>query len=387
MAQTAPSTRNINKIGDEPLLEEGVAVSTCTVYQGTPPTTFIKTRTVEILKANPWLTSKWRGKNISYESEINMTIDDLSNNGTYFQETSLDLTSAFENYILLNETLAPLLACNGKVLKSKKPSPSGGIKTPFRVSIVNITHDTDKWALCVSVNHTLADGATFYRIYSMLNSSNPVVSLNPVRPASKAFRETQKKIVGKKEASIFSRTGVLLSVIAHMITDVMKGKKREVLFSGINNDYIENEKRKREANVQFISKNDVITCAILRDFFKPVVGMMEVNLRGRCAEFTNDHAGNYTVMLPLMKPDFASPSLIRKCYNDETIKRAGGGKMPGFSKMWRSKSSFAALTSEYFTFVFHFVVMSLSPPFSFSPPFHRQIGHLCMPTFSSKTVS
>ena len=64
----------IERQGDEDgPLEGGVAVSSLTLYNctGELPIEFLKQRISEILQANPWLASVWRGKKLLYPKEIN----------------------------------------------------------------------------------------------------------------------------------------------------------------------------------------------------------------------------------------------------------------------------------------------------------------------------
>ena len=57
------------------------------------------------------------------------------------------------------------------------------------------------FALIVSMNHTLGDGHTYYKLYGMLSADTDIEVLNPVRVAG--FEEAKTEVIGEKENAMF----------------------------------------------------------------------------------------------------------------------------------------------------------------------------------------
>ena len=61
------------------------------------------------------------------------------------------------------------------------------------------------FALVVSMNHTVGDGHTYYRLYAMLDADTEVEALDPIRVAG--FEEAKTDVVGEDESAFFTSAG------------------------------------------------------------------------------------------------------------------------------------------------------------------------------------
>jgi hypothetical protein len=86
----------------------------------------------------------------------------------------------------------------------------------FKVAIVPLEASTEStgpaplesrvtlsgFALIVSMNHTMGDGHTYYRLYGMLDACHEVEALDPVRVPG--FEEAKTEIIGEDESAMLS---------------------------------------------------------------------------------------------------------------------------------------------------------------------------------------
>jgi hypothetical protein len=341
----ATDLASIDRQGDETFsLEQGVAVSAVTFFKGECDVEFIKKRTGQVLQANPWLAATWRKKmfhktQLLYPKEIGGDAIQ-SRLDKHFLQVEINEPSWEEDYLKLMKALAPYLCKNGAQLLNNKNAKD----VPFRVVVVTNTANGQggKFLLLVSINHTLADGATFYKICAMLSEDGAVQALDPVRLGPVAFRDLADETMGKEARKLASKFWLTLNIIGSIISDAKRGKRREVLLSYVDKDFIRKEKERAaaEGKVSFVSTNDILTSLVLgKQVFQADIGLFEVDLRGRLPSCPTNKAGNYSLLLPVTAADVESPSLIRQSLVQGppfTLKRPATDGQP-FKRLYRSK--------------------------------------------------
>lgn len=67
------------------------------------------------------------------------------------------------------------------------------------------------FALVVSMNHTVGDGHTYYRLYAMLDADTEVEALDPIRVAG--FEEARTDVIGEDESAFFTSAGLGLGIM------------------------------------------------------------------------------------------------------------------------------------------------------------------------------
>jgi hypothetical protein len=265
-------------------------ISTVTYYNGKLPIEFLKNRTFEILKANPWLASKLvtvvKGVVAVYPPSEEIDIDAFFKvahvptlkNGTSFEDAS-QLLYAYQ-------------VRKGKDCIDKD-------EALFKVSVIT-TDDPHENMLVVSLSHTLGDGFTFYKIYSMFEKKPTAMIVQRVE----TFNEDLKKTMGPDTTNFMLSPGTIIGIVSN----VASAKHYPIRNKDVDKELIEKEKQKYFNGTDFVSTNDVITSWAF-NMTECRYGMMALNLRNRVKSVTNDHAGNYEGSL-IFKPDY-SPLTIR----------------------------------------------------------------------------
>ena len=144
-------------------------MTTVTLHEGDTPVEFLRYRIAMILEKNLWLTSRLVKRN---------TTDGV---------VSLAYNKTIE--------LEPVVQGGGCSDRNRRTRRRSG----------------HSFALVVSMNHTLGDGHTYYKLYSMLSADAEVEALNPVRVAD--FEEAKTEIIGEKENSMFTSAGLGLGIM------------------------------------------------------------------------------------------------------------------------------------------------------------------------------
>jgi hypothetical protein len=363
LQMSAAGLVEIERQGDEVGLLEGFsAVSTFTLYETGEdgvPTSWLRERTGEILVANPWLAAVWRKKQLLYPASI--TPDHLASIlDLHFYKAEMDLSDGGEvvgDYLQLMKGCQKHLVKSGDAMQKAKPGD-----VPFKVVLLHkegVEGESEKgpkrFALLVSINHTLADGATFYNIYRMLSQDATVASLNRKGMGKAAFRDAMDVTLGSQERRLPSRASIACNMIGAVISDLWRGQKREALLCEVDPAYLERCKREHrehsknntdthinthdthintsdtsdthrdDADVPFVSSNDILTSLVMGQVLNSDLGVFVVNLRGRVQNVGHDLAGNYGVLVPMARVDLAEPSLVRRVYGFDGFDGKGSG--------------------------------------------------------------
>jgi hypothetical protein len=204
------------------------------------------------------------------------------------------------------------------------------------------------FALVVSMNHTLGDGHTYYKLYGMLSADTDVEVLDPVRVAD--FEEAKTEVIGEKENAMFTSVGISLGIMGtYLGAKVTHREPQNVCIHAVDPAWVEQEKvkTKQEGQAPFISTNDALTSWFFREM-KSDTNIMVVNFRSRqpsILDLSDFHAGNYEANLPYFPGDVETPALIRKSIRDVDgtfrASRAGSPKteIPGFWTLLHNKTA------------------------------------------------
>ncbi|KAJ3313632.1 hypothetical protein HDV04_001642 [Boothiomyces sp. JEL0838] len=306
-------------------------ISTVTFYNGALPLEFLRSRTCQILKQNPWLASRLysttKGVVGAYPSPKELTeegyfsIVHIANfrNGCSFEEAS--------------RILYPYQVKKGKdCIDTNEPL--------FKVALV--TTDSSENMLVVSLSHTLGDGYTFYKIYSMFEKLPEPMIISRVE----TFNDDMKAVMGSDVFNFMLSPGTLIGIISN----VAKAKAFPIKNNEVDQNIIEKEKQKFNSESAFISTNDIITSWAF-NMSGCNYGMMALNLRNRVKTVTDNHAGNYEGSL-IFKPPY-SPTDIRS-----SLKAL---KVPQLPTFWDGYSGNNTVVSNWASFYHELVIGGMKP--------------------------
>jgi hypothetical protein len=332
-------------------------VTTVTLYSGTAPIQFLRDRIALILEKNPWLTSRIVKKSTA-DGVVTLSYDDASPQvDEHFKayepgEVGMSLNM---DYAALVECVLPLQCARSK--------PATDANEPlFKVAVVPIEASNDGkdpapmesavtlpgFALVVSMNHTVGDGHTYYRLYGMLDADQEVEALDPVRVPD--FEEAKTEVIGEAETAMFSSAGYGLGIVGTYLLGKLTGREpQNVCVHAVDLVWVAQEKARaaEEAQVPFVSTNDVLTSWFLREM-KCDINIMLANFRSRkpaILDLAEHHAGNYEANVPYFPGDVEEPALIRQSIlspeNQFRARRAGSPitEVPGFRTLLRNRSA------------------------------------------------
>lgn len=266
-------------------------------------------------------------------------------------------------YAEIVESVRPMLhASTESVVGSESGSLWDIILIPLTESTTS--HWKNKFLLVHSLNHSLADGATLYKIYSMLSADRPVERLYPTREID--FDRIKKEKLGGDPN--FLRSTAAMSGIAkrlvrfgfgsnpsinpniapnqtsmwtvdeekiRAIKEEYKTKIGERTTEGSGEDTNNNGNEKEdtdEPSVPFLSTNDILTSWFLRQNIDAATGCMIVDMRGRHPDISPNLAGNYEAEIIYNAPcDVETPAWIRASLTrpDGLLKRVKNRDLPG----------------------------------------------------------
>ena len=142
------------------------SVTTITFYNGIEDEEYLRNRVLKIVEANPWLC----GSLVRDESLQKMTL-------SYPTFLADDVFSVSEI-----STIGDDISYSTNVKLTEKFAVKKGmicLQNPnellFRVTLIKISQE--KFALIFSISHVIADGYTFYKLYSMLDKNIPISSM------------------------------------------------------------------------------------------------------------------------------------------------------------------------------------------------------------------
>ena len=212
-------------------------------------------------------------------------------------------------------------------------------------SVSSTASKTDKprgrFALITSLCHRVGDGCTFYKLHGMLNPSNDIIALDPVRKI-----HVMRGIEAKMGRSMLSQTtGIWIKLkcwTSFVISKLRRDTWEQKMFV-VNPDYVDGEKlaaarvldvmnRDRDLDrdddhenesdrIVAVSTNDILASTCFK-LAHADAGYMTVNLRGRVDDCLFTDAPNYFQTIIYRPPDFENPVLIRKSITSKIMRRA-----------------------------------------------------------------
>ncbi len=260
------------KLESSKTLGANVGITTVTFFKTgdvAQAVSFLKKRFNLILKANPWLAGrliKQKGHPL-LQLVYSEQCTDMHRQQLFNEKVSIKLS-----------TKMPYHEIYAKVTKNKQVFVPSGLrlinkdKPLTRVSIVSV--EPGSFSLIFSLSHTIADGATYYRLLNMLCSNEEVIALNAVRKHDYSM----KKAIGKENNDFVFYKTFILGVIASMLF----GHKAKLLGLYVNEDEVKKTKAKvsEEKQVPFVSTNDILTSNFMRAI-KARICIMAINFRNR----------------------------------------------------------------------------------------------------------
>lgn len=169
------------------------------------------------------------------------------------------------------------------------------------------------------MNHTLGDGHTYYKLYSMLSAEVEVDELDPVRIPG--FEEAKIEIIGEKETAMFKSVGLGFGIVAtYLGAKLTRREPQNVSIHVVDPAWVaqESDKANQAGHVPFVSTNDALTSWFFREM-ESDLNIMVANFRSRepsILGLTEQHVGNYEANVPYFPGDVETPALIRQSIRD-----------------------------------------------------------------------
>jgi len=334
-------------------------VTTVTLYEGSAPVEYLRLRIAGMLEKNPWLTSRIIKKSTA-DGVVAMTYATNFDTKKAAEEI-FSVCAPGEVALSLDMPYEELVRCLLPLQCARSKPATDNNEALFKVAVVPIEAGAgnDKqsmplqrvialpgFALLVSMNHTLGDGHTYYKLYNMLSMDAELEALDPVRVAG--FEEAKTEVIGKKESALFASAGVAFGILGtYLGTKFGKRGPQNVCVNEVDSVWVEEEKARKASDVPFVSSNDVLTSWFFRQM-KSDVNIMVANFRSRrpsVLNLTDTHAGNYEANIPYFPGDVETPSLVRQSIRgtDGTFRAVRAGspqtEIPGATKLLRNKTS------------------------------------------------
>ena len=355
-------------------------VTTVTLYEGSAPIETLRSRLIIMLEKNPWLTSRIVKKDTAdgiVAMAYSKTFDAESLLDQHFSvydpgDVRFSLSMPYEELV---HCLLPVQCVRSK------PATDSDVPL-FKVAVVPIEAEEmaddqatplqqaitlPGFALIVSMNHTLGDGHTYYKLYGMLSADTDVEMLEPVRVAG--FEEAKTEVIGKKENAMFTSTGLGLGIMGTYIgAKVTRRKTQNVCIHSVDPSWAAHEKAKAKqaGQVPFVSTNDALTSWFFREM-KSDLNIMVANFRSRKPSILGleeRHVGNYEANLPYFPGDVETPTLIRQSIRsaDGSFRAHRAGfpptEIPKFLTLVRNK---CAIITNWATFYRDVVLQDNTP--------------------------
>lgn len=266
-------------------------VCTATLYRGVIPVKYLKRRVREIVGANPWLSGRLRK---GFERPFLAIPKTLTED--HFMECepamSIHPGTSFFDVVKHVQRIAAVLK-NGLACLNRNESL-------FRVAA--IPAEPQHFLLVVSLNHTIGDGFTFYKLSGMLDPAASVVSMDPLRQVG--FSRLAAERIGPNHFNWLTTCPTLVGLLRSFC--LWHPEEPEVRY--VDQDYI--SKLKLESDTK-VSTNDILTSHLLQKSGFGY-GYMSINLRNRGLGANESNAGNYVHRIHLAPERFHRPEGVRK---------------------------------------------------------------------------
>ena len=254
-------------------LERTGSVSTLTVFEGdcAAAEVWVRRRTLEVIRANPWLTGRLLSSvnrhspfRVCHRKEV--TAEDANNHVLTLDDPLLDARN-----------LDQAIKSHANHLVRRGIDCIDTDQQLFKIIFSRVS--ADSFALVLSLSHMLGDGSTYYKIFSMFSNKENVIALKAERN-----EELQRKSFHMSRApDLF---GSFLFKL-RMISFALQPKTASRAFiADVDQMWIIEEKKthkkmiKNDASNHFVSTNDLLV-----SWFANIVGLdfllMAMDSRGR----------------------------------------------------------------------------------------------------------
>ncbi len=348
------------------------AITTLTYYKGEVSLTHLRERIKEILELNPWLTSRLQKTKNGYHLKYNKSFDSEELLKKHFEiynkdDFSINIDLPYEE---INQEIGRTNCAPSKQIINTD-------EVMFKISLIPVTKN--QFAIVISLNHTLGDGATYYSIFEMLSSNVKARELTPTRLDN--FEIEKSEIMGKVESKLTNSLYLILGIIFKMLGNKLSAKTDTKV--GINKIDLSviNKIKKKAKEVNFVSTNDILTSWFFQQA-KSDTNFMVANFRNRklpSLSLTENNAGNYQGVIPYFNKDITSPSHIRKSIINKNgsfrAKRAFTPKITFLQKIKFLKSKTSLITN-WSTFYKDLILTPKTGEEQLSPILHYPIVEL-----------
>jgi len=226
-----------------------MSVSTITFFKGDSKAAedWIKRRTVEVVKVNPWLAGRLVSSNEDSRYHLchpkSVSEDEVQDHIKVMNSSSLHPSMSYKDMV---ENHSHLLIKRGVDCIDMDESL-------FRVMLFHIS--ADSFALTISISHMLGDGNTYYKIYSMFSCKQSVTPLTIARRHD--FADCSNGIIRLRELL----TCKLFLIRALLFSLLPKPKAIRVFITELDPEWVAAEKKRHCPNPSkkmFVSTNDLL---------------------------------------------------------------------------------------------------------------------------------
>jgi hypothetical protein len=313
--QKSPTTAVLHLLYEEQQrLIKFPPASSITFYRGALPTEYLAGRIKVILILNPFLTSRLRKMSL-FSKEVVATYDSNPDEwclADYFHVVR-------DQFISHDMPYQELMNRVGDKYQTKVGTKCVNQDEEVLFKITLIQMEGDSYAVVASLNHSLGDGHTFYKLWGMLSTAATPYSLDPVRKQD--FQAEVETLLDPQFMALLKHPFV---VIGFLYNRFLHSPLRPHVCV-VNKDWVEKVKAtfqqqlhdstaptdSNSSSAQFLSTNDILTSWFAQFSHCTNMGMI-VNFRNRLAGYTDVMAGNYARSAILCAADASRPELIRQ---------------------------------------------------------------------------
>jgi hypothetical protein len=302
-------------------------ISTITFFNGKVNPDALREKIKKIVIANPWLRHRILHDKIFNElaavypsTVVDPANDYMSDVFEFVCNPTITPTMEYEKLI---QAVDKYLVIKGSEATNKEDV------TQFKVTLIEIVKDKE-YAVVMALSHVIADGRTFYYIYSMLDSHTEVTALAAQRKLD--FDECLVQTIGERLSNWLSSKvfvfGILGTVFFRKTPKINVCSIDQKHLQQVKDDYSKSSNGSPGFS-SFISTNDILTSWFF-NLCGCQYGIMAVNLRNRFSAYTDLMAGNYGGITLYNRADYSRPEYIRESVSDNRRIRGKSDSVPTF---------------------------------------------------------
>jgi hypothetical protein len=301
-------------------------ISTITFFNGKVNPDALREKIKKIVSANPWLRHRILFDKVFNElaavypsTVVDVANDEMSDVFEFVRDPTITPTMEYENLI---EAVDKYLVKKGSEAANKEDV------TQFKVTLIEIVKD-EEYAVVMALSHVIADGRTFYYIYSMLDSHTEVTALTVQRKLD--FEKCLVQTIGERLSNWLNSKvfvfGILGTILFWRTPKINVCSVDQKSLQQAKDYYLKSSQG--SGRPDFISTNDILTSWFF-NLCGCQYGIMAVNLRNRFAAYTDLMAGNYGGITLYNQEDYSRPEYIRESVSDDQRIRGKSDSVPSF---------------------------------------------------------